>query len=86
MAFLKSGVIYRGVFHIIEEKGGDSWLALKDYCWEDTRNGAKYDSTTTAYPALGMVNLRDVERIEIVYDKDSKVPPKMNYLDGNESQ
>jgi hypothetical protein len=83
--YLKSGVIYTGNFNSISEDPADSWLTLKGYRCK-TLDGVEYDSTTEPYPSLAVINLRDVDRMEVIYDKDSKVPPKMNYADGGESQ
>lgn len=73
--YLKSSdVYYIGKFVFREEKGLDSWIVLIDYCTVDKKtNGAIYNSNDSGLSSTVAVNLRDVERIELIYEKDSEV-------------
>lgn len=73
--YLKSSEIYYiGKFCYREEKGLDSWIVLINYCVADRNtNNIIFDSKEASYNSVTTVNLKDVERIEIIYEDDSEV-------------
>ena len=77
--YLKSSdVYYIGKFCCREEKGLESWVVLINYivAKQDT-NQIVYDPQKDKLKSTVMINLRDVDRIELVYNNDSKVWKKM---------
>ena len=65
---------YIGRFCNREEKGLDSWIALTNYIavdnvTNDVKNNPKEDGLKSSV----IINLREVERIELVYEDGSKV-------------
>lgn len=69
-----SSVYYVGKFCFREEKGLDSWIALINYCYADKKtNEVIYDSCSSGLNSIMIINLKDVERIEIIYENESKV-------------
>lgn len=73
--FLKnSDIYYIGKYCLREEKGLDSWIVLINYCIFD-KNTDKliYNSKKDNQKMVAMINLHDVERIENLYDNNSKV-------------
>lgn len=64
--FLKeSGCCFTGVIETVEETDGDPWIILRDY--------TKDNSTPAKEPYLTRLalNLRDVEHMELYYQKDT---------------
>jgi hypothetical protein len=67
-----SPVVYIGTFKIREEKGLDSYIALINYASMD-----KNTKTIIFKPSKNdlnssvIINLRDIERIEVIYEKES---------------
>lgn len=73
-----SSVMYIGTFKVREEKGSESYIALIDYAAMDvnTRN-VIFNPNKKNLNSSVVINLRDVERIELIYEKDSDL---WNYL------
>ena len=73
-----SSVMYIGTFKVREEKGSESYIALIDYAAMDvnTRN-VIFNPNKKNLNSSVIINLRDVERIEVIYAKDSDL---WNYL------
>lgn len=82
--FLKSSNIYYiGRFLYREENGIDSWISLIDYCRidKDTNEMVFNPKAGDLYSSVA-INFKDIERIEIIYEKDSKVWER--FVKGNE--
>lgn len=77
--YLKSSdVYYVGRFCFREENGINSWISLAEYCRVDKEtNSPKFDSHNSEVSSSVVVNLKDVERIEIFYEKDTDVWKKL---------
>lgn len=75
-----SKTLYIGTFKFREEKGTDSYIALIDYASlnSDTKKTIFHPEKHNLVSSV-VINLRDVERIEIIYDKDSDMPDRFNY-------
>ena len=72
--FLKnSSVVYIGKLILHEEKGLDSWFVLKDYICSYLDKDEEFNGEDCEYPTTVALNLREVERIELFYCKDTKV-------------
>lgn len=73
-----SSVMYIGTFKVREEKGSESYIALIDYAAMDvnTKN-VIFNPNKKNLNSSVVINLRDVERIELIYEKDSDL---WNYL------
>ena len=73
--YLKSSdVYYVGKYCYREEKGLDSWIVLINYCCVDRKdNRIIYDPKKENHKSTVMINLNDVERIENIYEDNSKV-------------
>lgn len=69
-----SDIFYSGKFGFREEKGNDSWIALFDYIvvnketTEEVYNPEVFDLKSSV-----VIPLSNIERIELVYEDDSKV-------------
>lgn len=72
--YLKSAnVYYIGKFCSREELGLDSWIVLINYFSVDKEtNNPVFDPDAENYKSTVAINLRDVERIEIIYEEDSE--------------
>lgn len=73
--YLKSSNIYdTGRFTFREENGADSWISLVEYCSVDKQtNDPIFDPKSGELCSLVVINFKDIERIEIIYEKDSDV-------------
>ena len=79
-----SDVYYVGRFSFREENGIDSWITLVEYCCVDKKTNNKlFDPAEGGLCSSVAINLKDVERIEIIYEKDSKVWEKLNWKKAN---
>lgn len=73
-----SDVYYLGRFSFREEKGLESWIVLIDYyCLDLKSNKILFDPETDDLKSSVAVNLKDVERLEIIYEGDSDVWKKL---------
>lgn len=72
--YLKSNVYYIGKFCFREENGINSWIVLINYIsLEKDSNKILYKSDIGDIKSVVTVNLRDIERIELIYEDDSMV-------------
>lgn len=73
--YLKSSdIYYLGKFSFREEKGLDSWFVLINYyCLSKKDNQVIFDPDKDNLKSSVVINLKDVERIEIVYENDSEI-------------
>lgn len=67
-----SDIYYLGKFSFREEKGIDSWISLVEYCSVYKTNNQVADDPGVIKSSL-VINLRDVEHLEIIYEDDSEV-------------
>lgn len=75
-----SDVYYVGRFSMREEKGLESWITLIEYFRLDKKTNNKiFDPVEGGLYSSVAINLKDVERIEVIYEKDSKVWEKLNW-------
>lgn len=75
-----SDVYYIGRFSFREENGIDSWIALVEYnCVDKKTNNKLFDPEAGGLCSSVAINLKEVERIEIIYEDDSKVWEKLNW-------
>lgn len=66
-----SPVMYIGTFKIREEKGIDSYIVLVDYVsLNATTKEALFNPSKNNLKSSVLINLRDIERIEIIYNND----------------
>ncbi len=71
--------LYIGRFVLREEKGLDSWIVLSDYVQMNTNNmEEEYCPSDHKQKSMVALNLRDIERIEIIYDNNSEVWKRFN--------
>lgn len=77
--YLKSSNIYYiGRLAFREEKGNDSWICLVEYgVLDKDSNKIIYDPGEADLKTSVAINLSNVERIEMVYEDDSKVWERM---------
>lgn len=77
--YLKSSDIYYiGRFSYREENGVNSWISLVDYyCVDKKTNNAIFNPEQGGLNSSVAINLSNVERIELIYEKDSKVWKKL---------
>lgn len=69
-----SDIYYIGKFCYREEKGMDSWIVLINYgCITKEENKLVYDPDGSELKSVVAINMHDIERIEIIYEDDSKV-------------
>lgn len=69
-----SDIYYLGRFAFREEKGIESWIALIDYyCLNIKDDDISFDPGHDNLKSSVVINLREVERIEIIYENDSEV-------------
>lgn len=72
--YLKSNVFYIGKFCFREENGINSWIVLKNYISiEKDSSKILYQPDKIDINSTVAINLRDVERIELIYENDSRV-------------
>lgn len=73
--YLKSSHIYYvGTFRFREEKGHDSYIGLINYAVMSVdSNKLIYSPKDDNHKSTAIINLQDVERIECIYDDNSKV-------------
>lgn len=75
-----SDVYYIGRFFFREENGINSWISLVEYyCVDKKTNNKLFDPEAGGLCSSVVINLKEVERIEIIYEKDSKVWEKANW-------
>lgn len=69
-----SDVYYTGRFSFREENGINSWISLIEYFCVDKRTNKKlFDPEDGGLCSSVAINLKEVERIEIIYEKNSEV-------------
>lgn len=71
-----SPTMYIGTFKIREEKGIDSYIVLINYASIDITADKKriiFNPSDHELKSSVAINLHDIERIELVYEKDSKI-------------
>lgn len=69
-----SDVYYIGRFSIREEIGINSWISLVEYCIVNKNTNEKiFDPAEGGLNSSVTVNLSNIERIEIIYEKDSEI-------------
>lgn len=75
MIYLKnSPLLYVGRFLYREEKGIDSYICLIDYACLSTKDGLViFDPDKSDMLSTVVINLKDIERIQLQYEKDSAV-------------
>lgn len=74
-----SDVYYIGRFSFREENGINSWISLVEYnCIDRQTNKKIFDPEAGRLYSSVAINLKEVERMEIIYEKDSKVWEKLN--------
>lgn len=73
--YLKSSkTMYIGQFLYREEKGLESWMVLVTYASLSTEDyHVMFCTTDDGYKSTVMINLRDIDRIELIYNDDSDV-------------
>lgn len=75
-----SDVYYIGRFFFREENVINSWISLVEYyCVDKKTNNKLFDPEAGGLCSSVVINLKEVERIEIIYEKDSKVWEKANW-------
>ena len=82
-----SNIFYIGKFCVREEKGLDSWIVIVNYFSVDrTNNEVVYNPDDGNLKSVAMISLKDIERIEVIYENDSRVWKKLtgNSLDNEE--
>lgn len=73
-----SDIYYIGRFSFREENGADSWISLVEYCCVDTKTNDKlFGPSEKELCSSVTINLNNIERIEIIYEKDSDVWKRM---------
>lgn len=66
--------MYIGTFKFLEENGLDSYIVLIDYASFDKQTKAvSFEPDKHNLHSVAVVNLRDIERIEIIYSENSEV-------------
>lgn len=79
-----SDVYYIGRFSFKEENGINSWISLVEYnCVDKKTNNKVFDPTAGGLCSSVAINLKEIERIEIIYEKDSEVWKKANWGNKN---
>jgi hypothetical protein len=69
-----SNIMYIGTFKFLEENGLDSYIVLIDYASFDKQTKAViFEPDKHNLHSVAVVNLRDIERIEIIYSENSEV-------------
>ena len=69
-----SDIYYLGRFSFREENGINSWISLIEYnCVDKKTNKKTFDPVAGGLCSSVAINLKDIERIEIIYEKDSEV-------------
>jgi hypothetical protein len=76
----ESDILYIGRFATREEKGLDSWIAITEYARFNKNNDLQYYSTEQNEKSMVVVNMRDIERVEFVYQDDSVVWTRYNLV------
>lgn len=72
--YLKTNIYYIGKFCFREENGINSWIVLINYIsLVKDSNKALYKSDIGDIKSVVTINLRDIERIELIYEDDSMV-------------
>lgn len=72
--YMKSNILYIGKFLIREEKGLNSWITLINYSSVDKDTKEKiFDPDEENLKSVVALNLKDIERIELIYEDESKV-------------
>ena len=84
-----SPIMYIGTFKIREEKGIDSYIVLINYASIDTTVDKKrivFNPEEHNLKSSVVINLHDVERIELVYEKDSKILKRLGLDNAKNTQ
>lgn len=84
-----SSIMYIGTFKIREEKGIDSYIVLINYASIDTTVDKKrivFNPEEHNLKSSVVINLHDVERIEVVYEKDSKILKRLGLDNAKNTQ
>lgn len=69
-----SPIVYIGRFLYREENGADSYIALTDYVCLSADDGETiFDPDKSNMLSTVVINLRDIERIQLDYERDSEV-------------
>jgi len=69
-----SNVYYIGRFSFREENGINSWISLIEYyCVDKNTNKKIFDPEQGGLSSSVVINFNNIERIEIIYEKDSDV-------------
>lgn len=73
LVYLKNDdVIYGGTFRARDERGIESYIVLINYCLYE-KNSGKIIRNSSNKKASVVINMKDVERVEMLYENDSKV-------------
>lgn len=73
LVYLKNDdVIYGGTFKARDERGIESYIVLIEYCLY-VKNSGKIIRDSSNQKASVVINMKDVERVEMLYENDSKV-------------
>ena len=77
--FLKEvDILYIGRFVSREEKGLESWIVISDYIRSNKANEPQYNPENHDHKSMATINMRDIERVELVYNDGSKIWEKYN--------
>jgi len=72
--YLKNqAVSYTGKLWVREEKGNDSWIVIVDYICNYIDDNKEFNGIEFFKSTAVAINLREVERIELFYEKDTKI-------------
>jgi hypothetical protein len=69
----ESDILYIGTIATREEKGLDSWVVITNYIRANKNNELQYCPKTQNENSMVAVNMRDIERVELVYQDNSKI-------------
>jgi len=71
-------ILYIGRFAAREENGLNSWIVITDYIRANKENKLQYNPEEHNQKSMIALNMRDIERVELVYSQDSKIWKKYN--------
>jgi len=66
-------IVYIGKLATHEERGENSWFLLTEYICVYTDKDETFDSSELSKPSRVMIPLREVERVEILYDSETDI-------------
>lgn len=76
-----SDLYYIGAFAYREEKGLNSWLVLAKYiCLYKADHKQYFDPEEQGLDSSVAINMQNIDRIELIYEKDSLVWKRMNEI------